>query len=404
MKTDFINKPEDRILSRKFPRFLFAVYLANFFLSFHFFLVLYINSSFLEQFFSSTSLSFLFISGAILNLILLLYGPSLINKFGNYRLTLIFIIIEAAAILGLALLSSPIFIALLFILHQAVIIAILFNLDIFLEDYTTDESKTGRIRAVYLTIAGFVLVISPTITGLIIANENYFKVYLVSLMFLIPLFFTVKIGLKGKKEIFEQINIKKTVKILLKDRDLYGVFMAQLILQFFYAWMIIYMPIYLHQNLNFSWTSIGVMFTIMLTPYIIFDIPLGSLADKKLGEKEIMTFGFIITALFVALIPFIKEADFLVWTSILFMTRVGASFIEISSESYFFKHVNARNLNTISLFRVTRPLAFIIAPALAAASLFFLKHFELNYGLSFLILAIIVLYGIRYCLMITDTK
>lgn len=386
-------------------KILFSVYLANLFLSFHFFLILYINSSFLKENFSSTGLSLLFMAGAIASLILLIKAPLLIKNIGNYLLTLIFIVIEAVAILGLAFLTNPVTISIFFILHQASATLVFFNLDIFLEAYSSDESKTGGIRGVFLTVANIVLVISPMITGFILSNGDYSKVYLISAVFLIPLFFTIKLGLKREKiENTEHIKIKETLKTLLNDKNIYGVFMAQLILQFFYAWMVIYTPIHLHENLNFEWSEIGLMFTIMLLPFVLFEIPLGSLADKKLGEKEIMTFGFIIIAFFVALIPILNKPDFLIWTVLLFMTRVGASFVEISSESYFFKHVNSGDSNIISLFRMTRPVSFLFAPALAAFTLFFTKKFGLDYSLSFIALAIIVFYGIRYSLMIKDTK
>jgi MFS family permease len=390
---------------KKPTRFLLAVFLSNFLLSFHFFLIIYINSSFLDQFFSPTTLSFLFIAGALANLILLLNGPRLIKKIGNYKLTLLFVLIEFLAVLGLALVKSPLFVGILFIAHQAVILMILFDLDVFLEDYSPfDESQTGSIRGLYLTIANITQVIAPAVAGLILTNGDFWRVYLVSAFFLIPLFLTVKKGLKIKMAEPEGIKVRESFRAMLKNKDLHTVFMVQLILQFFYAWMIIYLPIHLFQNIGFSWTQIGLIFTIMLLPFVLFEIPLGRLADKKIGEKEIMILGFFIASISSAFIPFVKEPVFIVWALLLFATRIGASFIEISSESYFFKHVNASDSNAISIFRITRPIAFIITPAVAAGTLFILSLFDVAYGFSFLILSAVTLYGVRYGVAINDTK
>jgi len=386
-------------------KFLFAVLISNFLLSLHFALIIYINSTFLEQFFSAGELSFLFTLGAILNLAILISGSKLINRFGNYRLTLFFIFLEFLAVLGLALFKSPIFVAALFVLHQGVVMAILFFLDIFLESYSgNNESRTGSIRAIYLTLGNTAFMLAPATAGLILSENNFFRIYLVSALLLIPLFFLVKFGLKRKVINIEKIRPTKFSLSILKNKNIRGVFAAQFILQFFFAWMVIYMPLHLSQNVGFSWTEIGLIFTIMLLPFIIFELPLGRIADSKLGEKEIMTIGFFIMALSTALIPFVKEAIFIIWATTLFMTRVGASFVEISSESYFFKHVDSENTDIISFFRITRPLALIVAPIIGAGVLWGLDIFNIGSGFLFLVLAISTLYGIKHSLNITDTK
>jgi len=406
------------IAPKKSSKFLFFVYLANLFLSFHLYLILYINSSFLEKFFSNTVLSAIYITGSILNLILLIDAPKFIKKIGIYNLTILFVILEGLSILGLSLANTPFVIASLSIIHLAVIAMIFFGLDIFLEKYSPiDETKTGSIRGTFLTISNVTLVIAPTIAGFILINGDFSRIYLASFLFLIPLLFTLIFGLKKKTDLLalsadtdnmssipQNISIKQAIKRVCANKNLHGVFMVQFILQFFYAWMVIYMPIHLHQNLGFSWPNIGLIFTIMLLPFALFELPIGKMEDKNLGEKEVMILGFIITALSVALIPFIREASLILWAILLFVTRTGASFIEVSAESYFFKHVNSTNSDTISLFRMTRPLSFIVAPIIAASTLFLLNFFNLTYALSFLVLSIIVLYGIRYSLMITNTK
>jgi len=407
-------------LPQQSGRRLFFVYLANLFLSFHLYLILYINSSFLQKFFSPIVLGWIYIVGSILNLILLLAAPKLIKKIGIYSLTILFIVLEGLAIFGLSLAHTPVLVALLSVLHLAVIAMIFFGLDIFLEEYSPiDERKTGSIRGTFLTISNVTLVIAPVIAGFILVKGDFSKIYLASFLFLIPLLLTLIMGLKGKPDfhglipqistdqipgIQQSISVRQTIKRIYTNKNLHGIFMVQFILQFFYAWMVIYMPIHLHQNLGFSWPNIGLIFTIMLLPFALFELPIGKMEDKNLGEKEVMILGFIITALSVAIIPFIREASLIIWAILLFLTRTGASFIEVSAESYFFKHVNSSNSDTISLFRMTRPLSFIVAPIIAASTLFLLNFFSLIYGLSFLVLSLIVLYGIRYSLMITDTK
>jgi MFS family permease len=137
----------------------------------------------------------------------------------------------------------------------------------------------------------------------------------------------------------------------------------------------------------------------MLLPFLLFQIPLGRLADKKYGEKEILILGFVIISISTIMIPYLTEANFLVWTTILFITRLGASFIEISAESYFFKHVSISNINLIGLFRMTRNLPYVIVPALVSLAFLFV-----DYKYIFLILGIIMLLGLRYAFKLQDTR
>ena len=175
--------------------------------------------------------------------------------------------------------------------------------------------------------------------------------------------------------------------------------MAQFILRFFFAWMVIYMPIYLHVHIGFSWSEIGIMFAIMLLPFALLELPAGKIADRWLGEKEILSAGFLIAALFTILVSFITSNNFFIWTATLFMMRVGASLIEIMTESYFFKHVQGDDNNIISFFRITRPAAYIIGPIVASIALIFL---DLRF--IFIILGLILFSGLYYSFRIEDTK
>jgi MFS family permease len=137
----------------------------------------------------------------------------------------------------------------------------------------------------------------------------------------------------------------------------------------------------------------------MLLPFVLLEVPAGRIADKMWGEKELLSAGFIITALFTIIIPFLSAASFVLWTIILFATRTGASLIEITTESYFFKHVQGDDADVISFFRMTRPLAYIAGPISAMIALQFLQ-----FQYIFLVLGIIMLFGLKYSLALKDTR
>lgn len=141
------------------------------------------------------------------------------------------------------------------------------------------------------------------------------------------------------------------------------------------------------------------MFAVMLLPFALLELPAGKIADRLLGEKELLAAGFIITAFFTALMSLTVAADIVFWTFILFMTRVGASLIEIMTESYFFKHVGGGDNTLIGFFRIMRPAAYIAGPLVGTIALVFV-----DFRFIFLILSAIVLLGLYYTSMIRDTR
>ena len=175
--------------------------------------------------------------------------------------------------------------------------------------------------------------------------------------------------------------------------------MINFLLQFFFTWMVIYTPIYLHQYIGFSWREIGIIFSIMLLPFVILEIPLGRLADTRYGEKEMLAIGFIVMAVSTGLVSFIPVKDMALWIVLLFLTRVGASTVEVMSETYFFKKIDPDKVHIMSAFRMLRPLSYTISPIAAMILLFFIP---LQY--LFIPLAFLLFYGVRYSLTLEDTR
>jgi MFS family permease len=375
-----------------------SIYIAAVFLSFHYFFVLYINSSFLEQFVPKGVVGTLYTLGSALNIILFLYLPLLLRRFGNYAVFLALTTLEGMVLLGLALCTTPSIIILLFVIHHSLPALLLYSLDIFLEHHTKNK-RTGRVRGLYLTILNSVVVVSPFIVGSMIKENNFQSVYLASALFLLPLFLIVLYRFRGEKITYSQdIHLSRTLGEFIANKNVFTIFIAMFLLQFFYATMVIYMPLHLSNTIGFTWREIGALFTIMLIPFVLFEIPLGQLADRKLGEKEILITGFSIAALSTLIIPHITNAIFVVWALLLFTTRIGASFIEIACESYFFKQVDESHARFISLFRSSFPLSYIVAPSIASLVI-------LGFPLAtlFTILGVLMLCGIVVSLRLVDS-
>ncbi|MDQ5969095.1 MAG: hypothetical protein QG579_252 [Patescibacteria group bacterium] len=380
-------------------RLLNTIFLSNIFISFHYALIIYVNSTLLSNFFSETQVSGLYVIGSIANTLLLLSASKILEKIGIYKFAVYCIAIEFLSILGMAISTTPFLVGLYFLIHLVTISLLLFNMDMFIEDVSNNKSLTGSIRATYLTVTNITIVLGPSLVALLMFNNNYSLVYFASCAFLIPLYFFFRRLKDVQTPVVQHIKIKETLSEYIKNKNLYNIFISNFLLQLFYAYMVIYVPLYLEKYIGFSWPQIGLMFTIMLLPFVFFELPVGELADEKYGEKEFLTVGFLIMGLTTIFISFVTVKVFWIWATLLFITRVGASFVEISTESYFFKQVNPEKSDVISFFRISRPLSFIVGPILATLTLEFIP-----YQYIFILIGSLMILGTRYSLALIDTK
>jgi len=376
-----------------------AIYLSAFFLSLHFAVTLYVDSSFLVGHFTARSIGLIYTFGSLFTIATLSFIPQILRRFGNYASTLFFSIIEIALLLALPFLSDPIFVAAIFIMHANMVAMLFFNFDVFTESSSKDET-TGKTRGVFLTTMNFATVLGPLLAGLLVSDSEFSKIYSLSAIFMLPVLLVVATHFKKLQDpTYRELRFGEATRKIWKNKDIHSIFVVNFLLQFFYSWMIIYTPVYLNTRMGFSWGEIGTIFGIMLLPFVLFELPLGEIADKRLGEKEILITGFLVLALSTFSLSFIETGTIVVWVVLLFFTRIGAAAVEIMSETYFFKKIDASDTNTLSFFRHTRPLAFVAGPLTASV---FLSFFDIKY--LFLALGIIMLLGIRYTLLIEDTK
>lgn len=378
---------------------LFTLYVLIFIFSFSSSIPAYINSSFLTSMTNGNLVGIIYSVGSVLSLTALISVPRFLKRYGNYKVTVFIAIAYFLDLLGLAFIPNTYLVIFCFVISGSMATIIYFNLDVFLE-HNSSDAKTGRIRSVYLTCLNFAWVLSPWLAGIIIDEFSYRKIYLFVSLLIIPIILIISSSLKNFKDPeYKTFDVLETIKSVNTDKNIKNIWTSSLLLQIFYSWMIIYTPIYLNQYIGFSWGTIGIIFSIMLLPFVIIEIPIGYIADKILGEKEILTVGFIIMGIFTAIIPLITSRNFLLWALILFMTRIGAAMVEVMNDTYFFKKVTDKNLNLINLYRTVTPLAYIISPIIATIIILFVPFTSIFY-----VLGLLMIFSLRYSLAIVDTK
>ncbi len=360
----------------------------------------YIQSNFLGQFVNVKTISFYFIIANIFSVISISVFPKLIEKLTNYFLTKIVLALYLASLLGLTLANSAGIALLSIILFSVSSNLIWINMDVFIESLSSNN-LTGKIRTTYFTFTNAGWILSPVFATYLIGKGAYTLSFLVAAFLVIPFFLIFIYQGKNLKEKikYQKESLLVTIKKMWHSKNLRSIFFIAWLLQLFYASAVIYIPLYLFQNLGMTWKVLGPIFSIMLIPFLLIEIPAGIIADKYLGEKEMMFSGFIILIITVLSFYYISAPIAWLWLLVLFFSRVGAALIESMKETYFFKIIDVENVSDINIFRTTGPLAYISSAGLAIITLIFLP---LNY--LFLFLAIILLSGLGFTLAIKDTK
>jgi len=360
--------------------------------------LIYILSAYFAQVLGSDNVGIFYLiaySGVLLSLF---YLQPLIRAIGKAR-TLYFG-------LGIAILASVLLthlpvawisvgIMLVFIIVTNLIWV---TLDILLESFSKDRIS-GRIRGFYLTVMNAGLLGAPFLSTITLEHFQYEGVFFILILGYIAVFLISLIGFRNDNAVIqEKLQLRQTIAKILLKKNLFRIYHISFAMEFFYAMMVVYTPLYL-LSLNFSWNEIGIIFTCMLLPFIFLQYPLGVLADKSMGEKELLIMSIVIVIVSTTALGFLNTTNIWIWGAALFLTRVGIAGIEVLRDSYFYKQIDSNDMDMIALFRTTRPLANILGAVFSVALLLFFSLKSI-----FFLVALVLFFSLFTALALEDTQ
>ena len=339
--------------------------------------------------------------GSILALIASIKIARSIKKFHTYQFTFGVALAEIVVIILFGHTQNIYLLPIFFIVHFVLQVLLNVCLNIFIQNFTI-HAKVGSTRGLFLSVFNIGILLSPFIGGMILKFSSFATLYTVSACMLIPyLFFLHKYLNHMKEPAYHQIDIFEAAQKVLANKNLRAAFIGELVAQSFYAVMIIYSPIYL--------TAIGIPLTTYLTiilplallPLVLLPYELGYIADTKLGEKEILIIGLLILSVATFLFVIITTTDVRIWVFVLLVSRIGASFVETMSFSYYFKKVEVEDPSLTALFINTQSIATLIVGTVGVIVAPFLGEHP---QLMFIILGCVILWCISYILPMKDTR
>ncbi len=378
---------------------LVPIFFSTVFISLNYGALMYVNSTYLGTYFQPLAVTILFFLGYILNIGLFFLTPALLARFSKERILFSFILITLGATYWLSIATDPFAIATAFVIYQGLMVMLYWCLDIFLEE-KSENQYTGEVRGIYYTFVNAGIAAGPLIVTLLASIGDHRPLYkIAALILLLPLAMSWR-GLKSQPHWHAKLGPSKvslSFRAWWRKRNIRAVTLARLILEIFYGVMVVYTPLYLHGVLGFEWGDLGIIFTVALLPFVFLEWPAGELADRLIGEKELMSIGFFITGTALLVMPFLGK-NFLSWIMILFISRIGAALIEIMTETYFFKKISAEDTGILSIFRLVRPTGLMLGAALGCVVLY-----SFSFPAIFFALGIIILFGLKESLYLKDT-
>lgn len=378
-------------------RHIRLVFLASFFFSLHMALLAYVNSSMLGEFASGSLISITYTLASILSLVFVSVAPRIINRFGNLKYTSGALILSAS-LLYLISTKSGLSILPFFILYFSLNSVVLYGLDLFLEHYSI-ESKTGNIRGAYLTLGNIGWVSAPIISSALETRFGFSSIYILASFVVIITFLVITWGQRGFVDrVYKKSHFLDGLHVLRRNKPLRKITFLNFILQLYFVVMVIYSPVYLTSVIGFSWKTLGIILSIMLLPFVIFPYPTGHLADK-FGEKSLMYIGLTVMGTATILFANLSSSGVILYATVLFMTRAGASILETVCDSAFFKRVTDRDSSVIGVYRNMMPMAYTVGPSIAG--LIFGLY---SYKILFTALGVIILIASFYSIRIKDIK
>lgn len=319
----------------------------------------------LEQYGSGAFISIVYTVGSALSLVLVCMAPRLIARVGNVRLSLGVLLVAATLLFMLGSSHSALVMIPAFIMYFSLNSLMLYAFDVFVEHYSRKHA-IGNIRGTYMTLNNVGWVFMPIVVGAITSRFGFGIAYVIAAIMVLITGAILSLNehhYRDKHYVKE--NMLQALRQVRSIPLIKQITTINFALQLFYVWMVLYSPLYLMNVVGYDWRTIGILFTIMLIPFVIFPSLIGRMGDR-IGEKKFIILGFIICAGATLSFGMVRHGSIALYALILFLTRTGASIVEVASESFFFKQISDKETSIISIYRNMAPLAYVVGSMAAA--------------------------------------
>lgn len=222
-----------------------------------------------------------------------------------------------------------------------IFLALHFNTSLIILRYSTDLSNIGRVQGAYFSVSGIGWFIGPIISSLIIyyfgLSTNFLFIGLfIFIGWLLFLFYNIKIYEEKIDYIFTFKNFKENIYSFFKNSENLKIYFIRGSVSFYWGVIYIFVPLYILLN-NLPTIFVGFYLSLAMLPLILLEFQVGKLTDTY-NIKKIFIVGIIFIIFFMFLAFFIN--NIYLTLGFILLSVIGISFLEPTSEIYFFKNTN----------------------------------------------------------------
>jgi MFS family permease len=350
-----------------------SLFLGSFLFSAFVALVSFVLVLYLSSFVSTVYAGGIIAAGALAGILCFPLVPHLERRFGMRTLTLAIATILVCALLVLSIQNNPILSSLLVIIIIALQPFLSYQLDLLIEAMTKSPAESGRVRASFLMVWNAAGLLIPLLLIVLFSlRADYAIVFLAAACALIAFIILFSLCTLPAGAAPSQSSLWESLLCIRNDRDLLATASAHLLIYLFLSFTTLYVPFYLHSILGIPWSTLGWMFSVMLLPYLLLAYPAGWLADRVLGDKELLGMGFIIAGSSLFALGFTSASSSLAFILIILVgSRIGAVLAESMIAGHFFRKISEQDVESIVIYRSSWPLATLLAPVLGSLLLLF---------------------------------
>jgi MFS family permease len=332
-----LNSGEKIFIQNKSFQFIFV----TFFISIGLGMLDAIYSVYLESILNNPSLVG-FVSGLIIMVMFFTY-LFLTQAYSKYHVTFVWII--STLVMGFCLFLlyffQSIFLFSLLIIICTVSTALHFNTSAIILRHSTTLETIGKIQGYFFAIRNLAWVIGPLITSVVLYKSGILNNFLYIGLFifigwLLFLYYQIKAYEENKPQTITLKTIRQNIFDFFKNKELFKVYFLRGGLSFYWTVIYIFTPLYIILN-NLKPSFIGIFLGLASLPLIILEIQIGKIIDFY-KIKYFFIAGYVIIIFFLILSFFINNIYYSL--AAIFLSMIGASFLEPGCDTYFFKNVN----------------------------------------------------------------
>jgi len=294
--------------------------------------------------------------------------------------------LEILAIIGIRFTENSGLFAVSFVLFLSAQILISFNFDIFFEHNTLKESSaTARGAVVSLQHIGRML--GPILAAFLAIKFGIKSPYNISLILMIITGITLYFAtMKFKDKAHAPASIFKSLNLVLARPAIRKSLTSIILLHIFYALMVTFVPVYLADVKGIGGENLGLLFTIMLTPFVVLGYPIGKHIDSGSSGRRMARYGLLIMAITTLVFPFIDSTSLIIWGCILLLSRIGAVMLETAGEGIFFRSINEEETELLGIMRDMQPIGYFIASLISVITLMIGNIKDIFYIVGFILI------------------